>query len=115
MELLSKILNSLFRITIIILCTSLPLYSARIQDIADIQGVGEIQVIGYGLVTGLNNTGDNQQATFTVQSVSNMLKRFGLTIPQTNPRVRNVAAVMITASIPKFLKAGSKVDVQSHQ
>lgn len=89
-----------------------PLYAARIKDIAMIQGTGSVQVIGYGLVTGLNNTGDNQQSTFTVQSVSNMLKRFGLTIPQRNPRVRNVAAVMVTATVPAFMKKGSKVDIQ---
>lgn len=92
--------------------TSISVFSARIKDIANLQGSGDIQVIGYGLVTGLNNTGDNQQASFTVQSVSNMLKRFGLTVPQSNPRVRNVAAVIVTANISKFLKAGSKVDVQ---
>jgi len=112
MKFLSKILQQFLWITLVILFAFINLNAARIQDIADIKGVGEIQVIGYGLVTGLNNTGDNQQASFTVQSVSNMLKRFGLTIPQTNPRVRNVAAVMVTASIPKFLKTGSKVDVQ---
>lgn len=86
--------------------------AARIKDIATLEGTSEVQVIGYGLVTGLNNSGDNQRTSFTVQSVSNMLKRFGLTIPQSNPRIRNVAAVMVTASIPAFMNAGSKVDVQ---
>ncbi|TAL69241.1 MAG: flagellar basal body P-ring protein FlgI [Bacteroidetes bacterium] len=86
--------------------------AARIKDIATIEGVTGVQVIGYGLVTGLNNTGDNQRSTYTVQSVSNMLKRFGLTIPQTDPRIRNVAAVMITSTIPTFSRAGSKIDVQ---
>lgn len=85
--------------------------SARIKDIAHIEGVSGVQVIGYGLVTGLNQTGDNQLTSFTVQSVSNMLKRFGLTIPNSNPRMKNVAAVMVTATIPSFMKAGSKVDV----
>jgi flagellar P-ring protein precursor FlgI len=92
--------------------STLFLYSARIKDIAHLQGVSGVQVIGYGLVTGLNQTGDNQLTSFTVQSVSNMLKRFGLTIPQSNPRLKNVAAVMVTATIPTFLKKGSKVDVQ---
>lgn len=85
--------------------------AARIKDIAIIEGAGGVQVIGYGLVTGLNNTGDNQMTTFTVQSVSNMLKRFGLTIPATNPRIRNVAAVMVTATAQSFMKAGSRIDV----
>ena len=88
-----------------------PLFSARVKDIAVIEGVTGTQVIGYGLVTGLNQSGDNQQATYTVQSVMNMLKRFGLTVPPTNPRIRNVAAVMVTATIPTFSKQGSKIDV----
>lgn len=99
-------------LVLILIITAMPLYAARIKDIAIIEGVTSTQVIGYGLVTGLNQTGDNQQATYTVQSVANMLKRFGLTIPETNPRVRNTAAVMITATIPSFMKAGSTVDVQ---
>ncbi len=86
--------------------------ATRIKDIAVIEGVSGSQVIGYGLITGLNQTGDNQQTTYTVQSVSNMLKRFGLTVPERNPRIRNVAAVMVTATVPAFLKSGSKVDVQ---
>ncbi len=85
--------------------------AARIKDVAAVQGVSATQVIGYGLVTGLNNQGDNQATSFTVQSVSNMLKRFGLTVPQTNPRVRNVAAVMITAEVPAFAKRGTKLDI----
>ncbi len=86
--------------------------AARIKDIATIEGAGSVQVIGYGLVSGLNNSGDNQQTSFTVQSVSNMLKRFGLTPPLRNPRIRNVAAVMVTSTIPAFMKKGTKVDVQ---
>jgi len=87
------------------------LLSARIKDIAHIEGVTSNQVIGYGLVTGLNQTGDNQQTSYTIQSVANMLKRFGLTVPETNPRMRNVAAVIVTATIPTFSKKGSKIDV----
>lgn len=87
------------------------LNAARIKDIAIIQGSTTVQAIGYGLVTGLNNTGDNPQTYFTNQSLMNMLKRFGITIPQKNSRVRNVAAVMVTANIPSFLRSGSKVDV----
>ncbi len=89
----------------------LELTAARIKDIASIEGNSHVQVIGYGLVTGLNQSGDNQQTSYTVQSVSNMLKRFGLTIPKNNPRVRNVAAVMVTANIPAFSNRGAKIDV----
>jgi len=85
--------------------------AARIKDIAFIQGSSNIQVIGYGLVTGLNNTGDNPQTYFTNQSLMNMLKRFGLTLPQKNSRVRNIAAVIVTANVPSFSRSGSKVDV----
>ena len=89
--------------------------AARIKDIATIAipGEGEIvnQVIGYGLVAGLNNSGDNMQTSMTAQSVVSMLKRFGITPPATNPRIRNVAAVMVTATIPNYLKRGAKVDV----
>ena len=84
---------------------------ARIKDVANVQGSSSVQIIGYGLVTGLQNTGDNQMTTFTVQSVSNMLKRFGLTVPTTNPRIRNVAAVMVTAAVPTFSKSGQKLDI----
>ncbi len=86
-------------------------WGARIKDVANVQGASSVQIIGYGLVTGLQNTGDNQMTTFTVQSVSNMLKRFGLTVPTTNPRIRNVAAVMVTAAVPTFSKSGQKVDI----
>ncbi len=95
----------------VLLFAPVELSGARIKDIASIEGNSTVQVIGYGLVTGLNQTGDNQQTSYTVQSVSNMLKRFGLTIPTSNPRVRNVAAVMVTANIPAFSNRGSKIDV----
>lgn len=104
-------MKKIFIILTILGFLGLDLNAARIKDIAQIEGFGTVQVIGYGLVTGLNNTGDNQMSSFTVQSVTNMLKRFGLTVPQTNPRVRNIAAVMVTANMQSFSKKGSKVDI----
>lgn len=92
----------------------LPLFSlqsARIKDIANIEGVSGVQVIGYGLVVGLNQTGDNRMVSYTNQSVINMLKRFGLTIDKRNNGTRNIAAVMVTATVPPFMKQGSKIDV----
>ncbi len=83
----------------------------RIKDIAYVQGVRTQQLIGYGLVVGLNGTGDTQRSTFTLQSVASMLKRFGITVPQDQLRLRNVAAVMVTASVPGFAKEGGTVDV----
>ena len=95
---------NLITILFIMSAMTVNVYSARIKDIATIEGNSSSQVIGYGLVTGLTNTGDNQMSSFAVQSVSNMLKRLGLATLQTNPRIRNVAAVMITASIPASTK-----------
>lgn len=113
MKLKDKILRIRFVAAVLIVATSW-IYSseaARIKDVATIEGVSESQVIGYGLVAGLNQTGDNQRTGYTVQSVTNMLKRFGLTVPQSNPRMRDVAAVIVTADVPAFLRRGSKIDV----
>ena len=83
----------------------------RIKDIADVQGVRGNQLIGYGLVVGLEGTGDGQSAAFTIQSISNMLKKFGVTVSPDAVRVKNVAAVMVTADLPPFVKSGSRIDV----
>lgn len=83
----------------------------RIKDIARIAGVRGNQLIGYGLVVGLAGTGDSQGALFTVQSVANMLARFGLIVPAEKLRVRNVAAVMATAELPPFARKGDRIDV----
>ena len=96
------------------LAAVIPAYSSRIKDVATVEGVSGTQAVGYGLVTGLPNTGDTQQSRFTIQSVANMLKRFGVTVPMlaNNIRTRNVAAVMVTALVPPFSRKGGKVDVQ---
>jgi flagellar P-ring protein FlgI len=85
--------------------------ATRVKDIAYIQGVRSVQLIGYGLVVGLNGTGDTQRSTFTLQSVASMLKRFGITVPQNDLRLRNVGAVMVTATVPGFSKEGGMSDV----
>lgn len=85
--------------------------ATRIKDIAYLQGVKSKQIIGYGLVVGLNGTGDTQRSTFTLQSVTSMLKRFGITVPQADLRLRNAAAVMVTATVPSFAKEGGVLDV----
>jgi flagellar P-ring protein precursor FlgI len=88
--------------------------AARLKDIAAIEGVRPNQLSGYGIVAGLNGTGDSQQAIFTVQSVLNMLRRRGLTL-NINPRqlqIKNVAAVTVTATLPPFARQGSQVDAQ---
>jgi flagellar P-ring protein precursor FlgI len=83
----------------------------RIKDIAYLSGSEVEQIIGYGLVVGLAGTGDSHRSAFTVQSVTSMLKRFGITVPQSKLKTKNVAAVMITATLNSFLKTGSKFDV----
>ncbi len=85
----------------------------RIKDLASIAGVRENQLAGYGLVVGLDGTGDQTtQAPFTVQSLKNMLKQLGVTLPDNlRPQLKNVAAVMVTADLPPFAKQGQRVDV----
>ena len=90
-----------------------PVYAERVKDIASIAGVRSNQLVGYGLVVGLDGTGDQTtQAPFTVQSIVNMLAKFGVTIPaNVNPQLKNVAAVTVTAELPPFAKAGQTIDV----
>ncbi len=83
----------------------------RIKDIARLSGVRANQLFGYGLVVGLAGTGDSSGAFFTVQSVANMLNRLGVVVPPARLRVRNVAAVMVTAELPPFAREGDRVDV----
>jgi len=85
--------------------------NTRIKDIAYIQGVRGTQVIGYGLVIGLNNTGDTKRTVFTQQSIASMLKRFGITVPQNQMQLRNAASVMVTGFVDPFMKEGAPFDV----
>ncbi len=83
----------------------------RLKDIAAVQGVRGNQLVGYGLVVGLDGTGDGTGATFTPQSVASMLQKFGVTVPPGALKLKNVAAVMVTATLPPFVKNGSAIDV----
>jgi flagellar P-ring protein FlgI len=85
----------------------------RVKDLASVQGVRTNQLVGYGLVVGLAGTGDQtSQAPFTIQSIKNMLVRYGVTIPaNTNPQLKNVAAVTVHADLPPFTKTGQTIDV----
>ncbi len=97
------------------LCVGLaaPAQAERIKDLASIQGVRDNQLVGYGLVVGLDGTGDQvRQTPFTQQSLTNMLSQLGVTVPQgTNMQVKNVAAAMVTATLPAFAQPGQTVDV----
>ncbi|MDC4205785.1 MAG: flagellar basal body P-ring protein FlgI [Candidatus Manganitrophus sp.] len=78
---------------------------------AAVEGVRENSLIGYGLVIGLNGTGDKTGTTFTVQTLSSMLKKMGIAVEPSAVKVKNVAAVMVTAKLPPFVKTGSRIDV----
>ncbi len=85
--------------------------AARLKDIADIEGVRGNELIGYGIVVGLNGTGDKRGATFTPQSVANMLERLGVRVDPSELKLKNAAAVLVTATLPPFARPGSKLDV----
>lgn len=85
--------------------------AVRIKDISSIQGVRENLLTGYGLIVGLNGTGDKQGTEFTIQSLSTMLSKMGITVEPKDVKVKNIAAVMVSAVLPPFTQPGSKIDV----
>ena len=85
--------------------------AARLKDIADIEGVRENQLIGYGLVVGLSGTGDKNGTSFTGQGMANMLERMGMRVDPKDLKLSNVAGVAVTASLPPFARPGTKIDV----
>ena len=91
----------------------LPSYAERIKDLTTVQGVRSNALLGYGLVVGLDGTGDQTtQTPFTVQSLTTMLSQLGITLPPgTNLQLKNVAAVMVTATLPPFARPGQALDV----
>lgn len=97
----------------VLMMAPLAVQAERVKDLASIQGVRANQLIGYGLVVGLDGSGDQvRQTPFTQQSLTNMLSQLGITVPQgTNMQVKNVAAVMVTARLPAFARPGQTVDV----
>lgn len=84
--------------------------SVRIKDISSIKGVRGNQIIGYGLVVGLNGTGDKQGTEFTVRSLTSLLAKMGIGVDADQVKVKNVAAVMVTASLPPFARVGARMD-----
>jgi len=85
-------------------------YAIRIKDIVDIKGVRHNQLLGYGLVVGLNGTGDGKKSYFTILSMTSMLEKMGVTFDPNKIKVKNVAAVMVTADLQPFAKAGGRID-----
>ena len=80
------------------------------KDLVAVEGVRDNQLIGYGLVVGLAGTGDRQQTVFSNQSLTNMLERMGISVSPTAIRVKNTAAVMVTATLPPFAQPGMHID-----
>ena len=83
----------------------------RLKDMLRLQGIEKHKLIGYGLVMGLNGTGDSKRSQFTTQSVVNMLQKFGVTVPVESVKPRNIAAVMLTAEVPSYARKGDPIDI----
>ena len=110
--------GKIIRYVAIFACSLLPFMSGtasadRIKDLASVQGVRNNQLVGYGLVVGLDGTGDQTtQTPFTTQSIINMLAQLGTTLPTAQSlQLKNVAAVMITANLPPFARIGQQIDI----
>ncbi|MBK8174318.1 MAG: flagellar basal body P-ring protein FlgI [Rhodospirillales bacterium] len=104
----------LFAVAALMLLGSLPVNAApsRIKDLVDVEGVRQNQLVGYGLVVGLNGTGDKMKdGGFTKQSLQSMLNRLGVKPTDKGTTSKNVAAVMVTADLPSFGRQGSRIDV----
>jgi flagellar P-ring protein precursor FlgI len=87
--------------------------NARLKDLVSLEGVRDNQLIGYGLVVGLNGTGDKQLTLFSTQSLTNLLKRMGVTVDAAQMQVHNMASVMVTADLPPFAEPGTRIDATS--
>ena len=86
--------------------------AVRIKDVTSLEGIRDNQVIGYGLVVGLKGSGDTMRnSPFTEQSLQSMLDSMGVNVRDANLRTKNVAAVVVTANFPAFVKKGSRIDV----
>jgi flagellar P-ring protein precursor FlgI len=85
--------------------------AARLKDVASIQGVSDTPLIGYGLVVGLNKTGDKRQTIFSAQTLANMLERFGIAVSPGEIKIENVAAVLVTSQLGPYAQSGARLDV----
>lgn len=101
-----RLLLSLF----LLMVTSGNVLAARLGDLVDVEGIRGNQLIGYSLVVGLDGTGDKNQVRFTSQSVTNMLRQFGVQLPaKVDPKVKNVAAVAVSAVLPRDIAEVSQL------
>ncbi|MFN3214035.1 MAG: flagellar basal body P-ring protein FlgI [Henriciella sp.] len=109
-----RFLSSLLSIAVLLTLTAAPIAQAqtKLRDILDIEGVRTNDLVGYGIVVGLNGTGDSvRNSPFTEDSLSNMLERLGVNVQGEDIRPNNVAAVLVTATLPAFSRSGSSIDV----
>lgn len=101
----------LVSITSVFACADDTQRQARIKDITTVEGIRDNQLVGYGIVVGLNGTGDSQQTGFSTQTLAATLLRMGVSVPASAIRVQNLAAVFVSATLPPFARPGAKVDI----
>jgi flagellar P-ring protein precursor FlgI len=106
-----SVINCLILALVVLLGTGMDVWAARVKDIAGVKGVRPNQLIGYGLVVGLNSSGDDDKTEFTFQSLTSMMQRMGIVVDKGKVDLDNVAGVMVTATLPPFAKAGTRIDV----
>ncbi|MBN2695297.1 flagellar basal body P-ring protein FlgI [bacterium] len=99
-------------VALFLIFTIIPLWGARVKDISTIKGIRSNDLIGYGIVVGLDGTGDDDKAKFTIKSLATMLQKMGIKVDSGSLKVKNVAAVMVTAKLPPFSRVGDKIDVE---
>ena len=104
-------LTIIVRLAAIVLACSTSARAERLRDLADIQGARDNQLVGFGIVTGLAGTGDDTTVPFAQQAMISMLRRLGIQVDPSQVRMRNVAAVTVTATLPPFARPGTKIDV----
>ena len=106
------ILTKFLVAALLVLTTGSALASSRIKDLVEVEGIRDNMLVGYGLVVGLNGTGDSlKNAPFTQQSIQTMLERLGVNTRGTTMQTKNVAAVMVTANMHAFAAQGTRIDV----
>jgi flagellar P-ring protein precursor FlgI len=98
-------------VVVVLVLFSTTAHAVRIKDIANIKGVRQNQLVGYGLIVGLNGTGDDDDLKYTIQSMAAMLQKMGVTVRAEDIESENVAAVMVTAELPPFARVGTQIDV----
>lgn len=95
---------------LLVVFSSSTVHAERIKDVAQVEGFRTNQLLGYGLIAGLDGTGDRQNTEFTVQTLANLLQEYRIRVSPDDVRVKNVAAVMVTAEIPPYVQPGTRLD-----